>query len=695
MVTMPDWYVYDEGSEKGPFGLEATITYLYTKNPGRVFVWREGLEDWTRPRDVLELARNIPPDPPEPPLVAIREPEAPPELTEIRKKKYKFSWAGIGALVGLMICAADLLFEWRGAKFEEWDSASGLEYNFAYGGGSVALTAFIGFIIGAIRDALNGNSKQESAKLIESPLERNSRFNNIVARHWRGELPLWVSYWVFGFIGRIVIAIISVAIVTIFKLDKGYNPAPIFYANILIWLGIFLTAIWQMVGVWRSATRYTALRTRLGAKKPARRSTPLWAGLAKTAVILGFVQLLGTFGAQGLPELGELYKIAFYDDPDIPPYSIRIMRDGTEAEIVGGFKYGLTDDFAVVTKEARQVKVVHLDSVGGRLGEGEKLFKLIRERGLNTYVSSKCLSACTLAFAGGRERFLLKGATLGFHRGAFPGVGEGDFDSLQQQVFTAAGFASAFIERALSTPHKDMYRPSPEVLLAANVITSLADGTMFAASGLGANFTKDKAATSLAKAAPLFQTIQMRFPAQFSSMVDEYYEGILKGKTESETIETVRGRVLPFVVSLIPQADDDVLVDYNNILIDQYRFLNAKDPSICYSYAAGADPKANYAADLSHDLLQRELAVQERVVKTAAKRAQSSPGAVTPLLIKLRKGLMAKGFTEADFSLLESNTVERSKHLRYCSLHILFFREIGRLPPRESAIVLREIFASK
>ncbi len=694
---MPDWYVYDDGSEQGPFGQEAVITYLHTKNPARVYVWREGLEGWTLLREVPELARNIRPKPPEPPLVAIRKPEAtlePRHSSRNREKGYKFSWARIGALVGLTICGTDFVFEWRGAKFEEWDSAGGLGHNLGYIGGSVGLMAFIGFVVGAIRDALTGNS-QRSATLTEPLPKGNSRFNNIVARHWRGELPLWVSYWVIGFIGNIIIAIISVAMVTIFKLDKGYNPVSSFYANILIWTGIFLIAVWQMVGVWRSATRYTAVPTRLDEKTAARRPTPLWAGLAKIVIVLGFVQLLRTFGLQGLPQLGELYKIAFYDDPDIPPYSIRIMRDGTEAEVVGGFKYGLTDDFAVVTKAARQVKVIHLDSVGGRLGEGEKLFKLIRERGLNTYVSSKCLSACTLAFAGGRERFLLKGATLGFHKGAFPGVSEGDFDTLQQRVFTTAGFASTFIEAALSTPHKDMYRPSPEALLAAKVITGITDGTVFAASGLGPNFTKEKAAASLAKAAPVFQSIQTRFPAQFSSIVDEYYEGILKGKTEAETIETTRGRMLPFIVSLVPQADDDVLVDYNNILIDQYSFLNAKSPSICFSYAAGTDPKANYSAELSRDLVQRELAVQERIVKTAAKRAQTSPSVVTPLLAKLRKELIAKGLTDADFNLLESTVVERSKHSQYCRMIILFFREIGRLPPPGNAIVLRHIFASK
>jgi hypothetical protein len=294
-------------------------------------------------------------------------------------------------------------------------------------------------------------------------LDDNVRANSVIARHWRGELPLWVSYWIFGFLGNVAVALIPIAAVAIFNTDKGYDPSSIFYATIVVWAGVLLVAIWQMVGVWRSATRYTAARAQLGERA-------LWGNLAKIVIILGVLRLAGAVASEGLPQLGELYRIAFEGDPDIPAYSIRVMRDGTEAEIAGGFKYGLTNDFGVVTKANRQIKVVHLDSIGGRLGEGEKLFKLIRALGLNTYVSSKCLSACTLAFAGGQERFLLKGAVLGFHKGSFPGVSEGEFDTVQQNVFAIAGFDRKFIEKALSTPHKDMWQPSPDILLAAKAL---------------------------------------------------------------------------------------------------------------------------------------------------------------------------------------------------------------------------------
>jgi hypothetical protein len=130
--------------------------------------------------------------------------------------------------------------------------------------------------------------------------------------------------------------------------------------------------------------------------------------------------------------------MAFMDDPRMPAYSIRIMRNGTEAEITGGFKYGLTDDFLKLVRASPQIKVVHLNSIGGRIGEAEKLSKLIRDRRLNTYTSSSCLSACTIAFAGGRERWIHRRAKLGFHGPAFPGWSDADIveaSNSQREIF--------------------------------------------------------------------------------------------------------------------------------------------------------------------------------------------------------------------------------------------------------------------
>jgi hypothetical protein len=184
--------------------------------------------------------------------------------------------------------------------------------------------------------------------------------------------------------------------------------------------------------------------------------------------------------------------MAFWNDPNIPDYAIRNMRDGKEVEVAGGFKFGLTDDFKKILRASPQISVVHLNSAGGRIGEAQSLYGVIRDNRLITYTSSRCLSACTLAFAAGRERWIHRRGKLGFHSPTFPGMKEADLreaSQLQREAFVLAGFDRGFVDRALSTPNKDMWTPSIEELSRAQVVTAISDGNDFAASGFGVDVT--------------------------------------------------------------------------------------------------------------------------------------------------------------------------------------------------------------
>jgi hypothetical protein len=121
--------ICDQGSQRGPFDLGGVITYLRTKDSARVHVWREGLEHWALPQDVPELAGSLQQEPPRRDALPMRSDIIiePRQFDQnIPTKKSKFSWGKIGALIGLALCLTDLIFEWRGPKFEGWDSPSGL-----------------------------------------------------------------------------------------------------------------------------------------------------------------------------------------------------------------------------------------------------------------------------------------------------------------------------------------------------------------------------------------------------------------------------------------------------------------------------------------------------------------------------------------------------------------------------------------
>jgi hypothetical protein len=612
-----------------------------------------------------------------------------------RKREYSL----YGMYVGLTVIFADYLFEWRGPKFKRWEG-SGLAENVGYIIGAVAICVVLGGIIGGVVDFATGRSRRKSVLdpstfeepeiIPETPLDPNRR-NNFIARYWRGEYSLGVSYWLFGFIGNIAVAFLTVGIVMLFRTDTGYEPRAIFGSLICVWLLIIAFIVWQVTGVWRSADRLIARRRVVGKRAG-------WATVAKVVVVLGVLNSINEFFKSGLPQLLESSRMAFLDDPDIPAYSIRVMRNGTEAEITGGFKYGLTDDFSKVLKASRQIKVVHLDSLGGRVGEALKLNNVLKAQGVDTYVSNECYSACTIAFAAGRNRFIRKGAVLGFHAPAFPGMTTSELQDAaldQKRLFIDAGFNRKFVDKALSTPSSEMWKPSADLMAAADVITGLSDARDFAVSGLGGDVSKEGMANALAKALPLLQALKDKFPKDYDGVISTYYDDYIAGKTEAEAVVRARAKLLSIIATLQPLADDAVLADVGTLLADEYAALGEKNAALCYRFASGIGFEGSITEDLPISLLNRGNEINRRIVETAKKRQDVSATVAKDLWKKVGAQLAAKGVGDDQLKLLSGGSAAPSRYGEYCRTSETFYREVVRLPQRDAAILIRSIFADK
>jgi hypothetical protein len=181
-----------------------------------------------------------------------------------------------------------------------------------------------------------------------------------------------------------------------------------------------------------------------------------------------------------------------------------------------------------------------------------------------------------------------------------------------------------------------------------------------------------------------------RFPKAFDSFVDQFYQDIMRGKSEAETIENMRAKFIPFIQQLIPLADDEVVVDYTRILIDQYTALNKRDATACYLYASGTEG-ANRSWKMPPDLQARELAVQERVIRTAVRRPTIDKKVKETLWDKVGSRLRSRGVTDSDLQILTAQKIDPSKHALYCAVSIAMFREIAMLPQREGAMAMRTI----
>ena len=471
-----------------------------------------------------------------------------------------------------------------------------------------------------------------------------------IARHWRGEYPLGVSYWGMGILGGLIVGVASVIFVSALPIQSGYNPLRIFAILVATWVATALITTWQLVGIWRSANHRIEARARIGRKA-------LWASLAKIAVFVGFMRLLGSLISQGAPQVVEGYRMAFMDDPEIPAYAIRVMRNGTEAEITGGFKYGLSDDFLRVVRASPRIRVLHLNSLGGRVGEAEKLNGLIREKGLITYVSAQCVSACTAAFAGGRERWIKRGASLGFHAPTFPGMTAADLSAMsrvQRTLFLQAGFATSLVDRAMATPNDQVWTPTLDELRSSRVVTAVSDGTQFAASGYGANATRAEIAKNASQNVPVLQAIQERLPTEFARIMDDFYKGYEDGASEAELAAAAHARIVPIYAAYARLADDQTLVDLGKLLVDQYAVLSARDPESCYLYASGSGGARNFSLEMPAALVERELAIGARIIRTAAERPDITDQVTGPLWAKVVADL--QGSLVLQLSLVASDS---------------------------------------
>jgi hypothetical protein len=104
-----------------------------------------------------------------------------------------------------------------------------------------------------------------------------------------------------------------------------------------------------------------------------------------------------------------------------------------------------------------------------------QIAEVIEARGLATIVSERCISACTFAFVGGRERIVAGNGALGFHASRSPSVllqWLKDTD-LEDRFRKQRGLDDHFIARANAVPNHEIWYPTRDELLAARVVTEV------------------------------------------------------------------------------------------------------------------------------------------------------------------------------------------------------------------------------
>lgn len=610
------WYVGRGTVRKGPYRLDVLVAAIRAERlRGDDWVWRAGMPDWMRADCVPDLEAHFPPD--EAPPGAAVAPAAPSSLSSATR-----------------------------ATSESDDEVA------------------------------NEAHDDDSSTDADAPAPR---WNNYFARHWRGDLPLPISYWINTALLGAVVGGAAVA-----AAESGLAES--FGMRGTGWwiLGVFgvitVLSVWQIVGTWRSASRHVS-----------RGGSSGWATVAHVLMVIGALQLVALYAVQW-PQLSQGFKLVRGVE-DIPPAELRVLNRGTELEVSGGLSFGTTDKVRTLLDAAPSVRVVHLNSVGGWIVEGTKLSELIAERELTTYVSSSCESACTLAFMGGRSRLLGRGARLGFHEGSVGGVGGAVAEEAQRQqreLLLSHGVSGDFVARALATPASDMWYPEADELVRAKVVTAIVDAGQFGRSGV-AGWREPEELLAEYDAVPLHAALRSAEPALYAAMRASYEAMLRAGTPANEYEREARVRyMMPLVLKYSRIAPDDAVLRYWTTQIDEMKALRAKDAQLCFDFAfpqLAAEP-VDLATHLPAELLAADLEAAAALIEAGARDAVTPPSATAGQQLIAR---VIERLEPTHARVFATGLEQKHAAEPVCDALVAFYEGVAALPPRDAARAFRYV----
>jgi len=268
-----------------------------------------------------------------------------------------------------------------------------------------------------------------------------------LSRHWHGTLavPVMLAGPVAG----------GMALLWIANATLGHWPL---WALLALNLPV---ALWLWIGAFRAADRVMGEGSTMA-------GFAAYGSIAATALLISVTLL-----ARDLPSR----TVTATGPPQAAP---RLPETRQRVQIIGDISYDHFKALEARLATGAPLTSVALESDGGNIYAARGLARLIEEAGLETLVTTRCFSACTLVFAAGQPRRLAPEAALGFHGyalhdssnyGPIRHVNPEDEARKDRASLSRRGFSPAFVARVHTTPPPGLWRPTRAELLAGGVLS--------------------------------------------------------------------------------------------------------------------------------------------------------------------------------------------------------------------------------
>jgi len=217
--------------------------------------------------------------------------------------------------------------------------------------------------------------------------------------HWLGELPLAVSFWLNTVL--VALPLLAAALGLAMQVNVLGSLLSLGSAALLVvWALLLLALCWAVPGCWRAASAYA----RSG--PDPRRALATHAALV---VLTGLVLAASVIDV--LPRAGQYLQLAGGSDP-LGNAAITLSEDGGRLVLKGPLGRGDSAEFMRIAADAKRLRVLELESSGGRLAEAQRIADFVQARKLRTRVTGNCEGVCALIFLAGAERQIVPAAAV-------------------------------------------------------------------------------------------------------------------------------------------------------------------------------------------------------------------------------------------------------------------------------------------
>ena len=493
------------------------------------------------------------------------------------------------------------------------------------------------------------------------------------ASHWHGDLSLTASFWINNILLSVPLGLALGGLTAWISL-KGEMLQTSSIAALVGWPVMLAIDTWCIVGAWRSATAHG---DRGGAQ--------LWAGLTKLLLFVSALGALSSTFMDFVPQIGAYVQMARGIDP-IGQVQVTLSPDGRRLQLKGPLGMGDATKVLQVLAGADRVRVVELESPGGRLYEARQIAEVVRNRAWQTRATGNCESACTLVFMAGSSRQLMPGAQLGFHR-AFAGTFNPMVDRLANQelalMYRNAGLPDDFIARTLRTPPWEMWYPEIDEMANGGLITA-PRWTLDVELPARKSAVPADMADAL-RASRTWHALEQRFPGSIDAAAARMNAARAGNASDATVLTAGQREVEGLLRKLLVGASAQARERFTVLLAEQLKAARATGTHVCRAVLAG---DAAVRRSLPAALVLRE---SEWMVATAAEPvSRSGNHAPTGLELEVIERTLGTGAPARLAALWVPARIGAEG--QDCDSAIALLDAISRLPSGQRQLAVRMVF---